>query len=71
MWPKPQLNFITLHYAYIIFLGLLALPVLYPYGNLRAIDSYFFGVSASTESGLNTFVVLDFPVIQNEADNLV
>lgn len=29
--------------------------ILYPYGNLSAIDSYFFGVSASTESGLNTY----------------
>ncbi|KAG2418140.1 hypothetical protein HFD88_001241 [Aspergillus terreus] len=64
MWPKPQLNFITLHYAYIIFLGLLALPVLYPYGNLRAIDSYFFGVSASTESGLNTVDVKELKLYQ-------
>lgn len=29
---------------------------MYPYGNLRAVDAYFFGVSASTESGLNTYV---------------
>lgn len=50
---KPRLNFITLHYAFIILLGLSALAVLYPYGNLSAIDAYFFGVSASTESGLN------------------
>lgn len=42
--------------AYILFLGLLGLVVLYPYGNLRAIDAYFFGVSSSTESGLNTLV---------------
>ncbi|EHA26772.1 hypothetical protein ASPNIDRAFT_130818, partial [Aspergillus niger ATCC 1015] len=40
----------------ILFLGLLGLVVLYPYGNLRAIDAYFFGVSSSTESGLNTLV---------------
>lgn len=53
---KPQLNFITLHYAYIIMLGVSSLAVLYPYGNLTAIDAYFFGVSGSTESGLNTFV---------------
>ncbi|PLB50276.1 cation transporter [Aspergillus steynii IBT 23096] len=52
MW-KPRVNFITLHYAYIIFLGILGLIILYPYGNLTAIDAYFFGVSASTESGLN------------------
>ncbi|KAF9697211.1 hypothetical protein EKO04_004567 [Ascochyta lentis] len=53
MW-KPPINFITLHYAYILSFGILALIILYPYGNLSAIDSYFFGVSASTESGLNT-----------------
>jgi len=27
--------------------------ILYPQKNLRAVDAYFFGVSASTESGLN------------------
>jgi hypothetical protein len=37
-------------------MGLLALPILYPYGNLEVIDAYFFGASASTESGLNTYV---------------
>ncbi|PGH01244.1 hypothetical protein AJ79_07976 [Helicocarpus griseus UAMH5409] len=56
MWKLP-LNFITLHYAYIITLSVSSLAVLYPYGNLRAIDAYFFGASGSTESGLNTFVV--------------
>jgi hypothetical protein len=43
--------------AYIVFMGILALVVLYPAGNLKAVDAYFFGASASTESGLNTFVV--------------
>jgi len=36
----------------------LSLAIIYPYGNLRAIDAYFFGASASTESGLNTSVFL-------------
>ncbi|GKZ77947.1 low affinity potassium transporter [Aspergillus niger] len=63
MW-KLQANFITLHYAYILFLGLLGLVVLYPYGNLRAIDAYFFGVSSSTESGLNTVDVKDMKLYQ-------
>jgi hypothetical protein len=40
--------------TYIIILGLLGLVILGPYGNLKAVDAYFFGVSASTESGLNT-----------------
>jgi hypothetical protein len=46
--------------TYIVFLGILGLIVIYPYGNLAAVDAYFFGVSASTESGLNTFVALPY-----------
>jgi hypothetical protein len=42
--------------AYIITLALLSLAIIYPYGNLRAIDAFFFGASGSTESGLNTLV---------------
>ncbi|KAJ5668409.1 uncharacterized protein N7477_006979 [Penicillium maclennaniae] len=53
MW-KPPIDFLTLHYAWIITLSILSLVIIYPYGNLRAIDAYFFGASASTESGLNT-----------------
>ncbi|KAJ5542265.1 hypothetical protein N7535_004687, partial [Penicillium sp. DV-2018c] len=53
MW-KPPINFLVLHYAWIITLGVLSLVIIYPYGNLKAIDAYFFGASASTESGLNT-----------------
>ena len=53
MWTPP-VNFITLHYTYIIFCGIISLIIIYPYGNLRATDAYFFGVSGSTESGLNT-----------------
>jgi hypothetical protein len=55
MW-HPPINFITLHYAWIVFTGLLSFLILYPFGNLEAIDAYFFGASASTESGLNTYV---------------
>jgi len=35
---------------------MMAFPVLYPYGNLNAVDVFFFGASGSTESGLNTSV---------------
>ncbi|KAE8140841.1 cation transport protein-domain-containing protein [Aspergillus pseudotamarii] len=63
MW-KPHLNFITLHYAYIIFLSILALIVVYPQGNLSAVDAYFFGASASTESGLNTVDVKELRTYQ-------
>lgn len=39
-------------------MGLLGIVVLYPCGNISVVDSYFFGVSSSTESGLNTYVPL-------------
>ncbi|KAL4865867.1 hypothetical protein BDV12DRAFT_210819 [Aspergillus spectabilis] len=51
MWKIP-INFILLH------------SVFYPYGNVSAIDSYFFGVSSSTESGLNTVDVKDLKTYQ-------
>ncbi|KLJ13157.1 hypothetical protein EMPG_09428 [Blastomyces silverae] len=63
MW-KPPLNFITIHYAYIISLSISSLVVLYPYGNLKAIDAYFFGASGCTESGLNTYDVKDLKTYQ-------
>ncbi|KAL1801178.1 hypothetical protein ACET3X_001520 [Alternaria dauci] len=63
MW-KPPINFITLHYAYILSFGILALIIVYPYGNLSAIDAYFFGVSASTASGLNPVDVKDLKLYQ-------
>ncbi|KAI9801200.1 MAG: hypothetical protein M1825_003474 [Sarcosagium campestre] len=63
MW-KPPLNFITLHYAWIIGAGILGLIIIYPFGNLASVDAYFFGVSASTESGLNTVDVKDLKTYQ-------
>ncbi|KAJ6136877.1 hypothetical protein N7497_012129 [Penicillium chrysogenum] len=60
MW-KPPINFLALHYAWIITLSILSLVIIYPYGNLKAVDAYFFGASASTESGLNTRLNKDFP----------
>ncbi|KID65078.1 Potassium transport protein, high-affinity, partial [Metarhizium hybridum] len=63
MW-HPPVNFITLHYAWILSMGLLSFPVLYTYGNLAAIDAYFFGASASTESGLNTVDIKNLALYQ-------
>ncbi|KAI8720193.1 HET domain-containing protein [Fusarium sp. LHS14.1] len=63
MW-LPPINFLTLHYAYIIFMGLLAIPIMLPEGNMKAIDAYFFGASASTESGLNTIDVKELRTYQ-------
>ncbi|KAF4452557.1 Low-affinity potassium transport [Fusarium albosuccineum] len=45
-------------------MSLLALPVLAPYGNLSAIDAYFFGCSAATESGLNTVDLKELKIYQ-------
>ncbi|RPA76344.1 potassium transport protein 1 [Ascobolus immersus RN42] len=63
MWTPP-VNFITLHYAYIILLGIVGLIVIHPYGNVSAIDSYFFGVSSSTESGLNPIDLKELKLYQ-------
>ncbi|CZT07866.1 related to potassium transporter TRK-1 [Rhynchosporium graminicola] len=60
----PEMNFFTLHYAYIIFAGIFGFIVIYPYGNMPAIDAYFFGASASTESGLNTVDVKQMKTYQ-------
>ncbi|RMZ77237.1 hypothetical protein DV738_g4525, partial [Chaetothyriales sp. CBS 135597] len=61
---SQRANFITLHYIYIITSSLLSLVILYPCGNLSAIDSYFFGASASTESGLNPVDLKDMKTYQ-------
>jgi len=61
---KTKVNFITLHYGWIITCSLMTFPVLYPYGNLRAVDAFFFGASGSTESGLNTIDVKDLKTYQ-------
>ncbi|RGP71704.1 low-affinity potassium transport [Fusarium longipes] len=45
-------------------MGLIALPILAPGGNISAIDAYFFGASASTESGLNTVDVKELKTYQ-------
>ncbi|OQE14075.1 hypothetical protein PENFLA_c041G01938 [Penicillium flavigenum] len=63
MW-KPPIDFLALHYAWIITLSVLSLVIIYPYGNLKAVDAYFFGASASTESGLNTVDVKSLKTYQ-------
>ncbi|KAI9162701.1 Low-affinity potassium transport protein [Paramyrothecium foliicola] len=51
-------------YGWIIFCALLSWIVLYPHGNLKPVDAFFFGASASTESGLNTVDVKDLKTYQ-------
>ncbi|KAL2127362.1 hypothetical protein VTI74DRAFT_10865 [Chaetomium olivicolor] len=56
-----------LHDAWMVFAGLLALVVVYPYGNVSTIDTWFFGASASAESGLNGVEVKDLKTYQQAA----
>ncbi|KAI7277341.1 potassium transport protein TRK1/TRK2 [Hortaea werneckii] len=63
MW-RPRLDFITIHYAYILSCTIFAFIILYPNGGLRPIDAFFFGASANTESGLNTIDVKALHIYQ-------
>jgi len=54
----PDVNFLTIHYTYFIFTGLLCGLILWgsatPQHSVSFIDALFLAVSAMTESGLNT-----------------
>ena len=49
-----HLNFILLHYCYIISLGFITSIIIYPGNKLAYIDALFFSAGAATQSGLNT-----------------
>lgn len=49
-----HLNFISVHYIYIIAMTLITSIILYPGGDLAYIDILFFCSGAATQSGLNT-----------------
>jgi hypothetical protein len=54
-WLKDlHLNFILLHYTYIISISLISSIIIYPGNDLKYIDALFFAVGAATQSGLNT-----------------
>ncbi|PGH09818.1 hypothetical protein GX51_00505 [Blastomyces parvus] len=48
-----RLNFLSLHYAYIIACAIACSVVIYPNGNMRYIDALLFGTGSATQSGLN------------------
>lgn len=50
----PKLNFITLHYFYIIGCSIIGSILIYPLKNLPYVDCLFFATGSSTQSGLNT-----------------
>lgn len=51
---KRRLNFITIHYLYMIGMTLLGSVIIYGQGGISYTDSLFFASGASTQSGLNT-----------------
>ncbi|KAJ5765183.1 hypothetical protein N7520_004742 [Penicillium odoratum] len=51
---KLQLNFILIHYIYIISWIILGSIILYAGGNIRYIDALFLSSGSSTQSGLNS-----------------
>ncbi|ODH27893.1 hypothetical protein ACO22_04062 [Paracoccidioides brasiliensis] len=48
-----RINFISIHYAYIISCSIACSVVLFSIGNMSYIDALLFGAGASTQSGLN------------------
>ncbi|EZF50917.1 hypothetical protein H103_05733 [Trichophyton rubrum CBS 288.86] len=55
VWPRvSRPSFIVVHYAYIVFLCLLGMVMIYPLKNMTAIDALFQGVGAATMTGLNS-----------------
>ncbi|PLN85949.1 potassium transport protein TRK1/TRK2 [Aspergillus taichungensis] len=49
-----HLNFILLHYTYIIAMAIITSIIIYPGNDLAYIDALFFCAGAATQSGLNT-----------------
>ncbi|KAL4923433.1 potassium ion transporter [Aspergillus undulatus] len=49
-----HLNFILIHYTYIIAMALIVSVIIYPGSDLKYIDALFFAAGAATQSGLNT-----------------
>ncbi|KAL3476430.1 cation transport protein-domain-containing protein [Aspergillus californicus] len=61
-WLKDlHLNFILIHYIYIISMCLITSVIIFPGNDLAYIDALFFAAGAATQSGLNT---VDFNLLQ-------
>ncbi|KAH7309580.1 cation transport protein-domain-containing protein [Stachybotrys elegans] len=69
MWRPPLtfVNFVTLHYVYIISVSLLCFLSIWAGGNISAADALLFGSSAATESGLNPVDVKELMLYQQLA----
>ncbi|KAF1848050.1 high affinity potassium transport protein [Cucurbitaria berberidis CBS 394.84] len=64
---KPNANFITLHYCYILTWTLVCSVILYGNRRLSYIDALFFASGAATQSGLNTIDVNALTLYQQVA----
>lgn len=56
-----HLNFIFVHYSYIICMSMVTSVIVYPGSSLAYIDALFFSAGAATQSGLNT---VDFNLLR-------
>ncbi|KAL9071025.1 MAG: hypothetical protein Q9161_004525 [Pseudevernia consocians] len=61
---KHRLNFITIHYLYILSVTIVGSILLYPAGGLAYIDALFFASGSATQSGLNTVNINDLSTYQ-------
>ena len=61
---KPRLNYLMVHYLYIISMSIIGSIILYGAGFIPYNDALFFGVGSATQSGLNTINVNDFKTYQ-------
>ncbi|KAJ4331085.1 low affinity potassium transporter [Didymella glomerata] len=68
---KPKLNFITLHYTYLIVMTLIGSVILYGQRNIDYIDALFFASGSATQSGLNTIDVNKLALYQQIAIMLI
>ncbi|KAH6638963.1 cation transport protein-domain-containing protein [Boeremia exigua] len=68
---RPKMNFITLHYTYIIVMTIIGSIIMYGSRNMDYIDALFFASGAATQSGLNTIDVNQLHLYQQVAVMLI
>ncbi|KAI9847979.1 MAG: low affinity potassium transporter, partial [Sclerophora amabilis] len=51
---RPKLNFLTIHYIYMLSLTIVGSILIYPVRSITYVDALFFASGAATQSGLNT-----------------
>ncbi|KAJ4993502.1 potassium ion transporter [Stagonosporopsis vannaccii] len=68
---RPRMNFITLHYTYLVVMTLIGSVIMYGTKNMAYIDALFFASGAATQSGLNTIDVNKLELYQQVAIMLI